>query len=445
MDTVLLANLIKIRWIAIAGQLITLFIISFILSFKIPLIQCLFVVILSVIINVFSYFIQKDNSTLSNKKTFMFLIFDISQLVALLYLTGGVYNPFIILILAPIIISASYLTAFSTILLSAYSILLILLINFNYVPLDWKQNFIIPSVYNFGILIALIITIIFIAIYAYLFASSSRKIFNALSEAKLKLSNQKKTTEVAYLSAAAVHELSTPLNTIFLVLNDLLNEKLLTKNSSLMNDIELLKSQAERCKEILLRLSKNPDNLKDNFFEKIRVIDLIKLNYEKFNNNKTINFYYINFDKDNKIYFKDEINYALGNIIQNSILHSRSTINITLEKQKQHFIIKIEDDGDGFAKDVLDKLGEPYISKNNLGMGLGIFISKNLIENMNGNINFYNSQEKHATVEIKFEKTIINLSNLTTKTITEPKIQETSTLKILMCLSYFLFVLFYES
>ena len=126
MNTVLLANLIKIRWIAIAGQLLTLFIISFILNFKIPLIQCLFVVILSVIINVFSYFIQKDNSTLSNKKTFMFLIFDISQLVALLYLTGGVFNPFIILILAPIIISASYLTALSTILLSAYSILLIL-------------------------------------------------------------------------------------------------------------------------------------------------------------------------------------------------------------------------------------------------------------------------------------------------------------------------------
>ena len=407
MDTVLLANLIKIRWIAIAGQLITLFVISFILSFKIPLIECLFVVILSVVINVFSYFIQKDNSTLSNKKTFMFLIFDISQLVALLYLTGGVYNPFIILILAPIIISASYLTAFSTILLSAYSILLILLINFNYVPLDWKQNFIIPSVYNFGILIALIITIIFIAIYAYLFASSSRKIFNALSETKLKLSNQKKTTEVAYLSAAAVHELSTPLNTIFLVLNDLLNEKLLVKNSSLMNDIELLKSQAERCKEILLRLSKNPDNLKDNFFEKIRVIDLIKLNYEKFNNNKKINFYYINFDKDNKIYFKDEINYALGNIIQNSILYSRSTINIILETQKNFFLIKIEDDGDGFSKDVLDKLGEPYISKSKKGMGLGIFITKNLIENMKGNIIFYNSNNNNAVVEIKFDKTIL--------------------------------------
>ncbi|SVD71044.1 uncharacterized protein METZ01_LOCUS423898, partial [marine metagenome] len=216
-DTVLLKNLIKIRWLAILGQLITLFVIYFTLNFSIPLLACLIVVLLSIIINIFSYFIQKDNSTLSDKKTFAFLLFDISQLVGLLYLTGGVFNPFIILIIAPIIISASYLTAFWTILLSLYSIILILYINFNFVPLNWEQNFITPTIYNFGILIALIITIIFIAIYAYLFASSSRKISNALSETKLKLSNQKKTTEVAYLSAAAVHELSTPLNTIFLV------------------------------------------------------------------------------------------------------------------------------------------------------------------------------------------------------------------------------------
>ena len=231
MDTVLLTNLIKIRWIAILGQLITLFIIYYTLNFSIPLVECLAVVLSSIIINIFSYFIQKDNPTLSIKKTFMFLLFDISQLVGLLYLTGGIFNPFIILILAPIIISASYLPAFSTILLSFYSILLILFINYYFIALDWEEDFITPSIYNFGILIALIITIIFIAIYAYLFASSSRKISSALSEAKLKLSNQKKTTEVAYLSAAAVHELSTPLNTIFLVLNDLLKEKILITNS----------------------------------------------------------------------------------------------------------------------------------------------------------------------------------------------------------------------
>ena len=407
MNTVLLTNLIKIRWIAIIGQLITLFIVYFPLNFSIPLTECLLIVLLSIIINFFSYFIQRGNFTLSDKKTFLFLMFDISQLVVLLFLTGGVFNPFIMLILAPIIISASYLSAFWTILLSLYSILLILYINFNFIPLKWDQNFITPSIYNVGILIALIITIIFIAIYAYLFANSSRKISSALSEIKLKLSNQKKTTEVAYLSAAAVHELSTPLNTIFLIINDLIKEKIFIKNSLLMNDIKLLKSQAERCKEILLRLSKNPHNLKDNFFEKIKIIDLIKLNFDKFNDNKKLKFFYDGFSKEKKIYYKDEINYALGNIIHNSILHGKYQIKIFLKIHQNEFSIKIEDDGNGFSKDVLDKLGEPYISKSKKGMGLGIFIAKNLIENMKGNIIFYNSVNNSAVVEIKFDKTIL--------------------------------------
>ena len=407
MDTVLLSNLIKIRWIAICGQLITLLITYFLFHFSIPVFSCLLAVLSSVIINIFSYQIQKKNATLSNKKTFMFLLFDISQLAALLYLTGGIFNPFIILVLAPIIISASYLSLFWTVFLAFYTILIIFFLNFIFVPIDWKQDFIIPRFYNVGIVIALIITIIFVSIYAYLFSSSSRKISNALSETKLKLSNQKKTTEVAYLSAAAVHELSTPLNTIFLVLNDLLNEKLFVQNASLMKDIHLLKSQAERCKDILLRLSKNPQNLKDDFFEKIKIIDLIKINFEKFNDNKKINLTINNLSKDSKIYFKDEINYAIGNIVQNSILYSKSQVNIQLLKLDKGFLIKIEDDGSGFSKDVLDKLGEPYISKSKKGMGLGIFIAKNLIENMKGDIIFYNSTKNNAVVEIKFDNTIL--------------------------------------
>ena len=126
MNTVLLANLIKIRWLAIIGQLITLLIVKFVLNFSIPFYECIIVVAFSIGINSFSYFIQKNNPTLNYKKTFMFLLFDISQLIALLYLTGGIFNPFIILILAPIIISASYLPALWTIFLSLYSILLIL-------------------------------------------------------------------------------------------------------------------------------------------------------------------------------------------------------------------------------------------------------------------------------------------------------------------------------
>ena len=186
MNTVLLGNLIKIRWLAIIGQFTTLLLVKLIFSFNIPFNLCLTVVFLSVAINFFSYYIQKKNPTLDYKKTFLFLIFDISQLIALLYLTGGLFNPFIILIIAPIIISASYLPALWTILLSLHSILLIFFINYNFIPLNWEQSFFTPSIYKTGILIALIITIIFIAIYAYLFASSSRKISEALSEAKLK-------------------------------------------------------------------------------------------------------------------------------------------------------------------------------------------------------------------------------------------------------------------
>ena len=407
MNTVLIANLIKIRWIAIIGQLTTLLIVFFVFKFSIPIEACLIVVLFSIIINLFSYNLQRNNFSLTYKKTFLFLIFDISQLVALLYLTGGIFNPFIILILAPVIISASYLPALWTILLSAYSILLILFINYNYIAINWQQNFSPPVIYKVGILIAILITIIFIAIYAYLFASSSRKISDALSETKLKLSNQKKTTEVAYLSAAAVHELSTPLNTIFLIINDLIKEKVFVKNTILMKDIILLKSQAERCKDILLRLSKNPHNLKDNFFEKIKLIDLLKINFDKFNNNKILNMYSHNFNKDLEILFKDEINYSLGNIIQNAILYSHTKVDVTLACKDNEIIIKVEDDGDGFSRDILDRLGEPYISKNKKGMGLGIFISKNLIENMKGSIIFYNSNNNKAVVEIKFEKSIL--------------------------------------
>ena len=165
----------------------------------------------------------------------------------LLFLNGGILNPFSILVLAPVIISATYLKSSWTVLLSLYSIFLVLILKYYFIPLNWRNDFIIPNLYNNGLLISLIITIIFIAAYTYLFANSSRKISKALSETKLQLNNQKKITEIGSLSAAAAHELSTPLNTIFLILNDLLKEKILINNKNLFKDVMLLKSQAERC------------------------------------------------------------------------------------------------------------------------------------------------------------------------------------------------------
>ena len=409
MNTILLGNLIKIRWIAIFGQILAIFFVSYIIKIEIPLIETLLIILLSVAVNFYSFFEERKNKSISNIKAFSFLLFDTLQLGILLFLTGGIVNPFSILILAPVITSASYLPAVMTVILSSISIIIIILLNFYFIPLNLGSEFYLPQIYNFGLVASLIITVIFIAIYAYLFASSSRKISNALSVSRLQILNQKKITEVGSLSAAAAHELGTPLNTIFLILNDLSKEKKLIEDKNIVKDIKSLKSQAERCKEILQRLSTNQLKLKDKFLEKVKITDLIKINFEKFNTNKKINIKKNLSTDEPEIIYKDEIMYALGNIVQNAIFYSKEYVSAELNYNNNNVMIKITDDGDGFSKDIVDKLGEPYVSKNNLGMGLGIFISKNLIENMGGNLNFYNSKDNHAVVEIIFDNSILNI------------------------------------
>ena len=409
MNTILLGNLIKIRWIAIFGQFLAVFIVFYIIKIEILLFEILTIILLSVAVNFYSYFEERKNKSISNVKAFSFLLFDTLQLGFLLFLTGGIVNPFSILILAPVITSASYLPALMTVILSTISIMIIVILNFYYVPLYLGPEFYLPEIYNFGLVSSLIITVIFIAIYAYLFANSSRKISNALSVSKLQILNQKKITEVGSLSAAAAHELGTPLNTIFLIINDLLKEKKLVEDKNIVKDIHLLKSQAERCKEILQRFSKNPLKIKDKFLDKVKITDLIKINFDKFNKNKKLNIINIQIIEEPEILFKDEMMYALGNIIQNAIFHCKETVTVELDYNKTDLKISITDDGLGFSKDIIDKLGEPYISKNSQGMGLGIFIAKNLIENMGGKINLYNSKDDNAVVEITFDNSILNI------------------------------------
>ena len=407
MNTILLSNLIKIRWIAIFGQFIAIFFVFFILNIQIPFYETLIIVLFSLVINFYSYLEERKNKTISNIKAFLYLLFDTLQLGILLFLTGGIINPFSILILAPVITSASYLPALLTVILSFISIIIIIILSFFFIPLDLGNNFILPDIYNFGLVASLIITVIFIAIYAYIFASSSRKISNALSVSKLQILNQKKITEVGSLSAATAHELGTPLNTIFLIINDLIKDKNLNKDQNIIKDFLLLKSQAERCKEILQKLSKNPLKLKDKFLDKVKISDLIKINFDKFNKNKKLNLIENFKNNEPEITFKDEIMYAFGNIIQNAVRYSEDNVLVELLYLKKNVLIKIENDKSGFPKDILDKLGEPYISKNSEGMGLGIFIAKNLIENMGGKISFYNSKENSAVVEISYDNSIL--------------------------------------
>ena len=189
----------------------------------------------------------------------------------------------------------------------------------------------------------------------------------------------------------------------------MLKDEKLKQDKNIYKDINLLKSQAQRCKEILQKLSLNPLKLKDKFLNKVKLTDLIKINFDKFNKTKQLQIHDNIDNKEPEIIFKDEIMYALGNIIQNSINYSKEIVSVKLNYSEKDIKIEISDDGLGFPKDIVDKLGEPYISKNNEGMGLGIFIAKNLIENMGGSIHFFNSKENYPIVEITFDNSILGI------------------------------------
>jgi two-component system sensor histidine kinase RegB len=402
---ILLGNLIRIRWIAIFGQFTAIYLVYLYFKIDIPLLACIFIVLISAAINIYSYFINKNNIYLSDKKTFYFLLFDTIQLGILLCLTGGIYNPFSLLLIAPLIISASYLPMVYSICLLILSITTVIFISNIYLSINWNEPFNIPIFFKYGLTLSLIISLIFIFIYVYLFANFSRRISKALLQTRSALSNQKKISEIGSLSAAAVHELSTPLNTIFLILNDLLEDESVKKNTSVRKEVQLLKSEADRCKNILLTLSKNPENLKDNFFDKITLTNLIKINFDKFSNqNIELEINYESKKDEPVILAKDELVYGIGNIIQNAIQHAKLLIKIDISWNKNEFIIIINDDGNGFENEVIDQLGKPYISRNNQGMGLGIFIAKNLIENIGGSINFNNTKFGGASVEIKINR-----------------------------------------
>ena len=406
-NNILLNNLIKIRWIAITGQLITILLVYYYFEIQIPVLFCLFIVTISILVNILSFFSKKNNYYLSDSEAFYFLLFDTVQLALLLYLTGGIYNPFCLLLIAPLIISASYLRLIYSIVLSSLSIFIVLIINFFYVEIKWSENFVVPTLFTYGLIVSLVISLIFITIYVYLIANSSRNISEALNQTRIALFNQKKLSEVGSLSAAAVHELSTPLNTIFLILNDFRKNDILYKNIEIQKEIDLLKSQAERCKEILLRLSRNPQNLKDNFFDKTTLSNIVKINFDKFINRKiklVVNI--LNKDSEPIIKFKDELIYGIGNILQNAIQHAKKIIEVNISWKNENMKVEIIDDGNGFSKEILDKIGSPYISNNKKkGMGLGIFIAKNLIENINGEILFRNNMKTNgSTVEILLKK-----------------------------------------
>ena len=409
---------INLRWIAIIGQLVTVNLIYFIFNFKLNFISTNLIISIGILSNLYLIYIHK-NTQLLDKTAFLFLLIDILQLSCLIYLTGGIVNPFSIFLIIPTIFSSSNLGLKSNFLLVSVTILTIIFLTFFNQPLPYPVNehFHVDGYYYYSIPISLIIALIFLNYFALTFGKESRIRKEALNKMEEIMSKEHELLSLGGQAAAAAHSLGTPFSTIKIISADLLKQ--FKDNKEVKNDIDLLISQIERCSEILKKLTLNP-TVEDDFIDRdLTISDYVNEIIKSFKETSKKNFI-INLDQYSNslnITKSIEIVYGLRNFIGNANKFSKSKVFINIKSDNEITEIIIEDDGEGYPKDVLRKIGEPYIKsykssiKSTSGLGLGIFIGKTLLEKNYANILCRNSKTRGgAEVSIKWKnKDLLNL------------------------------------
>jgi len=378
---------INLRWIAIVGQMITLNSVYFIFDFKFNFILTNLIVLIGGLSNIYLIYIHQKTQ-LSDKDAFFFLLIDTLQISFLIYLTGGIVNPFAIFLIIPTIFSSSNVGFRSNLLLVIITSLLIIFLTFFKHPLPYPVNehFHVDIYYYYSIPISLIIALIFLNYFALTFGKESRLRKEALNKMEEIMSKEHELLSLGGQAAAAAHSLGTPFSTIKIISSDLLKQ--FKNNEEAKKDIELLVSQIERCGEILKKITLNP-TVEDNFIDSdLTIIDYINEIVKSFEETSKKKFI-VNCNQNSNSFnlIKSiEIVYGLRNFIGNANKFSETKIFITVKSDSDFTEIIIEDDGEGYPKDVLSKIGEPYIksfkpsTRAKSGLGLGIFIGKTLLE-----------------------------------------------------------------
>ena len=402
---------IALRWIGIIGQLISINLVYFYFNFNFDFFVSNLIIFFGIISNLYLIFVY-NKTQLSDRSALIFLIIDIFQLSALIYLTGGIVNPFAIFLIIPSVFASTNLGLRTNIFLVIITIIIIVFLTFysEDLPAPLNDHFHIDPYYYYSIPIALIIALIFLNYFAIIFGSESRLRKEALNKMEEVMAKEHEMLSLGGQAAAAAHSLGTPLSTIKIITQEL--KKQLKNQKDVIQDIELLSSQAERCNEILRKLTLNPIEEDEFIDEDLTIRDYLKeiiLSFKETSNKKFI----FNFDQDSnskKITKSIEIIYGLRNFIGNANKYSLSKIFITLKSDNQFTEIIIEDDGNGYPNDIISKIGEPYLksytqsNKEKSGLGLGIFIGKTLLEKNFATINCKNSETRSgAEISIKWK------------------------------------------
>ena len=402
---------IKLRWIGIIGQLISVNFVYLILNFKFDFIFSNLIIFFGILSNLYLIFIHKKTQ-LSDESAFIFLVIDILQLGFLLFLTGGIVNPFVIFLLIPSVFSSSNLSFKTNSLLVTLTTIIISLLTFYSLdlPKPISDHFHVSPYYYYSIPVALIVALFFLNFFAMTFGNQSRLRKEALAKMEEVMATEHELLSLGGQAAAAAHSLGTPLSTIKIITQELLKQ--FEGQKEVKKDIQLLSSQVERCNEILKRLSLNPveeDNFIDIDLTMREYLNEIVSSFKEISDKKFI----LNFDQDSnvkKITKSIEIVYGLRNFIGNANKFSKETIYINLKSDSESTEIVIEDDGSGYPKDVLSKIGEPYLKskdqqeKEKSGLGLGLFIGKTLLEKNFAFVECRNSKTRNgAEVIVKWK------------------------------------------
>ena len=409
-------TLVNLRWIAIVGQLITINFVYYYFKLDFPVVEAHIVILLGFITNVILQFKIKINQLKDLYSTF-FLVYDLLQLTFLLYLTGGISNPFSLLIIVPSIISSTFLSMGTTIILGTLTIISLFFLTEYHEVLPGLDiyTFTFPEYYLEGILTSIVIGLVFLCYFGIRFSGETKKRSDALDKLQQVMAKEYQLDSLGGLAAAAAHSLGTPLATISVVAKELKKE--IGNKSKYSKDLDLLISQSKRCSDILKQISKKEIS-DDNFINFIKVEDLLEeiiISFEETSDKKIT---LLENDDKNKINIKrsPEIVYGLRNFIGNAIKFADEEVYIKLISDEKTLVLIVNDDGPGFAEDIIKLIGEPYLKSKSkkttgrAGLGLGIFLGKTLLERKKAQLTFFNNEElKGATVKISWK--ILDIKN----------------------------------
>ena len=383
-----------LRYIAIFGQFIAVNVVFYYLKLEFPIKVSYIIIFFGLLTNIFLQ-LRINVNQLKDTYASFFLLYDLIQLSTLLYLTGGILNPFSFLLIIPTIVSSTFLSMGTTIILSVITSFMLFLITHFYLPLPGMDinEFNVPNFYKFGILTSILIGLIFLSYFGIRFSGETKKRSEALNKLQEVIAKEYELESLGGQAAAAAHSLGTPLATISVVAKELKKE--IGNDKEISKDIDLLISQTKRCSEILKKISKKQIE-EDSFLSSIKLEDLLEeiANSFKETTSKKIDLY--TDDDQNKINIQrtPEIIYGLRNFIGNAVKFSRNKVKVNLKSNENVIEIKINDDGPGIPEDIIKKIGEPYIKSKSKelsphsGLGLGTFLGKTLLERQGAQLFF---------------------------------------------------------